>query len=224
MPNSSALRKLASHLIDVAAWLLPESQQSWARAMRADVLHIASDRSAVRWALGCVTTGMTQRIAVMTKIDANVPRWLLACEMLLCFGPLTLGWIDFVAGPSGIIQLDAQVLNKYFVGVPGGMVMLAMMLSGALLGAAGLAGMIAAGRYIVSGRVLQRTAAGVLIAAPLLLGIIFITGTVIISHDVNPAIAAWREWFLLSVLPALGAMHLASLRDGGPAASRPAIA
>jgi len=41
---------------------------------------------------------------------------------------------------------------------------------------------------------------------------------------VNPAIAAWREWFLLSVLPALGAMHLASLRDGGPAASRPAIA
>ena len=212
------MRRLASALMRGAARLMPAARTGWARAMRSEFDHIENDRKAFLWAAGCLLTGMTERMNTMIHGDLKISRWLLAPEMLLCFAPLTLLWLDGVDGNSGLWRLNGAVLHKYFIGVPGGMAFLVSMFAGVVLATIGPVALIAAFRMI-----LQRTPiknAGLrmaLIAAPVLYGLMSVTlrvlqiGTAAFDPGSPDAFDFWSGIFLLSMLPALGAAHVLRL-------------
>ena len=55
------VRDIASALMRLAMWLLPEERRQWAREMQAELNHVASDREALAWAFGCVLAGTRER-------------------------------------------------------------------------------------------------------------------------------------------------------------------
>jgi hypothetical protein len=159
--------------------------------------------------------------------NLRISRWLLTPEMLLCFVPLTLFWLDSIGGDSGIIRLDADIIHKYFVGVRGGTIELAAMLAGAILGALGPLGLIAALRLIVLNRPLRSAwLRRGLVIGPLLFGVLtLLAHAAIAGPDAFRARSLeafdfWSGMLLLSVLPALGAAHLLRLCPPIPAGDR----
>jgi hypothetical protein len=59
------MRRVALVLMRIAGWLMPASHAEWTEAMRAE-LHYLDDRRAVRWAIGCLTTGWSTRMEAVT--------------------------------------------------------------------------------------------------------------------------------------------------------------
>jgi hypothetical protein len=145
-------RWLAHALLRRAQKLLPTSRLEWAKAMQTELDHLENDGDALTWAMGCVVAGLMERISTMLAANLKISRWILLPEMLLCFVPLTLDWLDVIAGSSGIIQLNGHIIQKYFLHAPGGTFALVTMIAGAVLGTLGPLGLTAAFRLIVSGR------------------------------------------------------------------------
>ena len=151
----------------------------------------------------------------MIKGDLKIPRWLLTPEMLLCFLPLTLLWLDGIDGGSGLLRLNRELIQKHFIAVPGGSVFLFALISGVILATIGPIALVAALRLIIWGRPVRsawlRTA---LVAAPILYGVIALLARIVDLGDAAFSVAAsdgfdfWSGIVLLSVLPALGAAHL----------------
>jgi len=223
--HSAPVRRLALLLTRCAQQLLPARRKEWARAMHAELEHIEKDRDALWWAMGCFVTGIQERVYGMLTGNLKISRWILAPEMLLCFVPLTFGWLDGVGGHFGIIRLTREVIDKYVLGVPGGRVLLMQMLAIAILGVIGPLGLASAYRLIVLNRPLRtrwlRTA---LCLGPILFGLVALAarwandGTQGFSVRSVDAFDFWSGVLLLSVLPALGAVHL--LRAGSHAQER----
>jgi hypothetical protein len=155
---------------------------------------------------------------IMIKGDLKISRWLLTPELLLCFLPLTLLWLDAIDGRSGLLRLDRASIQKYFIGVPGGTVVLFALISGVILATIGPIALAAALRLIVWKRPVRsawlRTA---LVAAPVLYGVIALLarmadmGAAAFSVAVSDAFDFWSGIVLLAALPALGAVHLLRL-------------
>ncbi|HEY2780116.1 MAG TPA: hypothetical protein VGI90_05055 [Steroidobacteraceae bacterium] len=226
MNRKTTSRRIASVLMNWSARLLPPARTGWAKAMRAEFDHIDEDARAMSWAVGCLLTGVKQRMISMIHGDLKISRWLLAPEMLLCFAPLSLFWLDGIDGTSGLLRLNSAVIHKYFIGVPGGTAFLIAMYASVLLATIGPIALVAAFRMIVLRRPIANPGLRVaLIAAPILYGLMSITLRAIESGVTTLDLASadafdfWSGIFLLAVLPVLGAAHLLKL-SAMPSAER----
>jgi hypothetical protein len=185
--------------------------------MRSEFDHIDDAGHAFLWAVGCLLTGFKERMNTMLHGDLKTSRWLLASEMLLCFVPLTLLWLDGIDGRSGLLRLNSAMIHKYFIDVPGGMTFLIAMIGGVVLATIGPIALIAACRMILLGRPVKNTELRIgLIAAPILYGLMSVTfravetGAAAFDFGSADAFDFWSGMLLLSILPALGAAHLAA--------------
>jgi hypothetical protein len=219
-PPRSFAQALGAGLMRATERLLPPRRRVWAEAMRREYEHLER-REAMTWAAGCFLVGLKERIA-MIKGNLKISRWLLAPEMMLCFLPLTLLWLDGIDGASGLLRLSRATLEKNFIGAPGGTLFLVTMLAGVLFATIGPVGIITAVRAIlwrqpVNHPWLRRA----LVAAPLLYGVVALAARAaelgvggLLDFNVSDAFDFWSGMFLLSVLPALGAAHLIHQRAG----------
>jgi hypothetical protein len=220
---TTASRRIASALMRGTATLMPAARIGWMRAMRSEFDHIDNDRQAFLWAAGCLLTGFKERMATMIHGDLKISRWLLAPEMLLCFAPLTLLWLDGIDGRSGLLCLNGAVIHKYFIGVPGGTALLISMIAGVVLATIGPIALICAFRMIALRSPVKNAALRVaLIAAPFLYGLMNVTlravetGAAAFDFASADALDFWSGILLLSILPALGAAHLLRLSPRSP--------
>ncbi len=212
----SLLRRLAYGLIRFAAWLLPKNRADWARSMHSELHHLENDFEALIWALGCAVASLKEGLNAMTIGNLKISRWILVPEMALCFVPLTLAWLDGVFGMSGIIRLNMDVIQQYFIGSPAGVTALMTMFSTAILGVLGPVGLIMAIRLIVLDRSIRSRSLGMaLIGGPILIGIIHLARSLIIDKGLQ-IFDALALLLLFSILPAIGAAHLLYLGSSSP--------
>ena len=220
-PSANMARRFAIGLLNIALRLLPKSRGEWARAMRSEMHYLENDRRAVFWAAGCCIASIRERVNTMLTGNLRISPWLLWPEMILCFVPLSIGWLDSLFGPYGVIRLNVEVLHRHFIAAPGGEIVLAMMISGAILGVLGPIGLVTAFRVIVLHRPMRNPwLCTTLMAGPLLYGVVslvlrFAMGTSA-AFDLAAADAFdfWSGALLLSLLPALGAAHMVLLSPG----------
>ena len=210
-----AIRSFAARVLGYAEWLLPQGKAEWARAMRSELQHIDGDHEALKWALGCLLASIKMRSSAMVLGNFRVSRWVLALEMALCFVPLSLGWFDIVFGQSGVVRLNADIVERYFFAVPGGTTMLILIFATAILGVLGPVGVLLALRAIVLNQpVRSRQIAYAVIAGSVLVGAVLLAQTLLFGSIATvPEIAGMLIMF--SALPAAGMAHLAHL-GGAP--------
>jgi len=145
--------------------------------------------------------------------------------MLLCFGPLTLGWWDGIAGVSGLVRLIPVIEHGQLGRIPGGESYLALMICMTIISTAGPLGLILAFRSIVLGRGLRsRWLCGALIAGPLLWGASSLIGHGVPAPNADNAFDFWSGMLMLSVLPVCGALHLFHLSPGTPGSGSSVLA
>jgi hypothetical protein len=216
-------RRLTLALMRLATQLLPKTRADWARAMHAELDRIGDQQEAFAWALGCVLAGLKERINVMITSHPKISRWILAPEMLLCFIPLTIGWRDGIVGSSAIVRLDLYVVHRYFLDVPGGTLILIAMLTGVVMATVGPLGLFAAFRLIVWGRPPRSEwVRACLVIGPILYGLltlflrVAIDGFPSFGFRTDDAFDFWSGILLLSVLPALGAIHMLRIFPRNP--------
>lgn len=222
--SQTASRRLAAALMRGAAGLMPAARIGWTRAMRSEFDHIESDRQAFLWAAGCLLTGLKERMNTMIHGDLKISRWLLAPEMLLCFAPLTLLWLDGIDGRFGLLRLNGALLHQYFIDVPGGTALLISRLAGIVLATIGPIALMLALRVILRRGPIKNAGLRVaLLAAPILYGLMSVmlraieSGAAAFDPTAVDAFDFWSGIFLLSILPALGALHLLRLSAAHPA-------
>ena len=215
--DQSLLRRSAAALMRISALSLPPRRRDWAAAMRSEYEHIHADRQAFNWAAGCLLVSLKERM-IMIKGDLRVSRWLLTPEMLLCFVPLTLLWLDGIDGGSGLLRLNRAFIQKYFIAAPGGTMLLIALISGVILATIGPIALVAALRLILWGRPIRNAwLRAALVAAPLVYGVTAIFSRIVdiggaaFSAAASDAFDFWSGIVLLSLLPALGALHLLRL-------------
>src|SRR5690606_8296946 len=191
----------------------------WARAMSAElhhVQHIDGDYAALAWAIGCLISSIKVRANSMDVGNLRISRWVLAPEFALCFAPLTFGWLDVLFGMSGVVRLDWDIVERYFLAVPGGLTALSTIAAQAVLGVLGPIGLWFALRLVVLNRPLRNRALGAAMAAAVALIAIGVPG--------NPATlgSCGTEWDVARALtlfafpPAAGVLPL--LYPGRPSA------
>jgi len=198
---------MALALMRLAARLLPPVRAAWARAMLAEIYHLNGDTQALTWAVGCIAASLTMRIEAMIIGNLKISRWVLTPELLFCFTPLTLVWYDSIFGTSGIVQLNSEIVQRYFLNSTTGTIALIIMVTLSILGIFGPLGLVIAIRTIVQGRCL--TSKHLLIALctmPLSLGAIHFAGWLLMGTTIR--FDHWAGLILASLLPALGAMHM----------------
>jgi len=169
-------------------------------------------------AIGCVVAALRERANVVLIGNLKVSRWILVPEMLLCFVPLTVLWLDAIGGSSGIIRLNGDVIQRYFLDARGGTLALVTMIAEVILGTLGPLGLTAAFRLIVFGRTpSRRWFRTALVAGPNILGILTLITRVAIGGPGSLRFEAvvsfdlWSGILLLSALPSLGAAHMLRL-------------
>jgi hypothetical protein len=173
--------------------------------------------------MGCLVAASKERIVTMVTGNLKISRWILLPEMLLCFVPLTFGWLDAIGGSSDVMRLGGDAIQKRFLQVPGGSFILAALLAGAILGVLGPLGLTAAFRLVFSGHPPRNqwlwTA---LFAGPIAYGVltVFIRlalgGSGALALNAADSFDFWSGVLLLSALPALGAAHMLRLAPPSP--------
>jgi hypothetical protein len=181
--------RLAIRLVRHAGKVLPPNREHWADAMAAELAHIPENAAALKWAVGCVVAGYSERIKAMTNLRPGISRWVLSLEMLICLAPLTLAFV--------LIMFNLKLMSGRDA---------ALDLSVALVGPIGS---VAAFKAIALNRpalpAATSWALSILAAWTLLaygLHILDYSGGAI------PALDWWREFILLALLPALAVAHL----------------
>jgi hypothetical protein len=204
---------LASVCLRIAARLLGKQHEVWARAMRAELDYVAeTQRSA--WAFGCLIAAIHQRFVSMQTGTLRISRSVLLIEMVLCFLPLTLGWLDVVFGGFGVLQLNSSIIETHL-----STSILGMMLGAAVVGCVGPIGLFLTLRAVTTGDGLRNRNLGLAMIAGIAA---YAIASVILRLVAGPgAYAADASFILLIiVLPTIGIAHLMYLAT--PA--RPALA
>ena len=211
---------LAGALVELACLLLPEERRHWAQAMRAEVAHL-SGHAALGWATGCLTTAIKQRLFPMQTGTLRISRWILLLELVACFLPLTMGWFDAVAGESGVIRLNGELIEKYFLDTPHDTLILAMMFGGAVIGVTGPIGLLLGLRAAFTGRCLRSRALGVAMIAG---ATVYAAGQIALLMLYGPGAYAvtFGALVLFLFLPVAGTLHLMYLAK--PAVATPSVA
>lgn len=195
-----------------ARWLMPAGSTDWIDAMEAECSLIGDETREVRWALGSLSVALTKRFKVMLIGDLKISRWVLAPELLLCFGPLAFGWTDVVWGVSGVTTLNAEVVQQYFLNTPRGTFMLIYMLLEAVLGILGPIALVLGTAFVIFNRpILSRRVAAALLAIAGGIALIFTARLVFdfIAPDSVPNFGGFAGVMLLfSILPAVGLTHM----------------
>lgn len=181
--------KAARGLVKHAARISPPERTEWAQAMINELDYLASDMSAVRWALGCIWVCYSERIRTMVRSLKSLPRWVLVLEMLVCFLPLTL--------------LFSAVVQR---GLHGGFAPPEALLYGSasILGPLGLA---AALRSIFTPSASMSRAA-ILALCLLAAWTLAAYAAQILTFGQSHLADWWREFVLIAVLPLLAVLHV----------------
>lgn len=184
--RNPVVRNLAVHLAAHAGRVLPRGREEWARAMRHETQHLAGDRAALTWALGCVVASYTERLKTMIDGDVRISRWVLALEMLCCFTPLTFLFIETVLNFG---RLDGRIAT--------------LALTATLIGPLGL---LTAFKMVV----LNRPSLSRFFAAALSATVAWTAVVVSVHHlSLGKPNADWLQSFvLIAVLPVVGIAHL----------------
>lgn len=85
-------RRIAIALLKLASKMLPPARREWARDMRGELDVVKSDHAALSWAFGCVLASIQERVLAMMNLSGRISRPVLMLEWLMCFVPLTLLW------------------------------------------------------------------------------------------------------------------------------------
>jgi hypothetical protein len=107
-------RSIARTVVDLAAWSLPTHRADWAAAMRAELECAGNHRSALVWALGCLRTGINERLLACSLFDTRAIRWMLAlwlgyrAEDTLCDVALVLSRKAPQLGLTNLLSRCAQ--------------------------------------------------------------------------------------------------------------------
>lgn len=212
--------RVALSLTAHAARILPPERREWSQAMIAEVDHSPNAGAAMRWAMGCIFAGYMERVRSMSRRIGQLSRWVLSLEMLLCFAPLTIAWLDGLFGVSGIIPLSMNVAHRHSVGVPGGTLILPAAIARVILATVGPISFIAAFRLLVLGRSMRGKWLRVaMVTCPILYGLLDVYlrfafgGSGAFRFD---TVDFWSGMLLLTVLPTIGVAHLLRL---GPLSS-----
>lgn len=151
----------------------------------------------------------------------KISPWILCPELMLCFVPLSIGWLDSVFGGFGVTRLNFDVVQRYFLSAPGGQIALAMMITLAFFGVLGPVSLIAAFRLVVLGHPVQsRWLRAAMVVGPLLYCVLTLMfrfaagGSAAFSFNAVDAFDYWSGALLLSFLPAVGAAHMLLLGPG----------
>lgn len=139
----------------------------------------------------------------------GVSRWIFAFEML-CFVPLTIGWWDALAGDSGVVRLNGEIISRYFLDDAHSQFILAMMLANTVIGIIGPIGLLLGGRFLLTGQGLRARSAGfAMIGALLVAGAAWIVARV--AWGDGAYAASFSSMLLLVILPAAVIWHLMEL-------------
>jgi hypothetical protein len=117
-------RRVALRLVRHAAFVLPRGAASWGVAMQHEIEHIDSDRDALRWAVGCVSTGYLRRLASLSVVHTAAIRWLLVVFIASWTAPaflaISLFRLKLTGESSTVPLLDALPTWSFvFDGVAG---------------------------------------------------------------------------------------------------------
>ncbi|HEY2465926.1 MAG TPA: hypothetical protein VGI32_17835 [Steroidobacteraceae bacterium] len=182
-------RQVARGLVKHAAMVSPGERAEWTQAMINELDYLSPDRSAVGWALGCISVCYSERIRAMLRPFESLPRWVFVLEMLVCFLPLTL--------------LFSAVAQR---GLHGGFTPQAALLYGSatILGPLGL---VAALRSSLSksAEMSRAVIAGLCVLAVWTLAAY---SAQIVTFGQSHLSDWWREFVLIAVLPILAVLHL----------------
>ena len=169
--------------------------------MLAELHHCDSDGAALKWAIGCLIAALRERIASMVRGDLRISHWIAVPEMLLCFAPLTIGWLDAaralgsMAGGAGFVS-SGTVLSAA---------------AALVLATTGPVGSLAALRVLLLGRISHaRWLPKVLLFGSIINGLVLLA-TAARGGGAFGSLEDFDFWcglVLLSALPALGAAHL----------------
>lgn len=196
------VRKAAFRLVKHAAWVSPPNREEWSRAMLHELDHIPRGASALRWALGCAFVSYLERMDIMTRSLGELPRWLLSIEMAVCLVPLT-GL--FVA----ILTTTARGVMPLGFGIVSGSV--------ALLGPVAL---------VVTLRLAHASNARVGRTTTMLLALLaawtVLAGSVQVLRS-GTFLATWRDYVLITLLPALAVTHLLQVNSARRAMAAPRV-
>jgi hypothetical protein len=100
--TDNLVRRLALAVTEHAMRVLPPDRSSWARAMRQEIDHIDSDRSALRWAVGCLLASYRERVRAMDPLQTPLARSILA---------LVIGFEAFRAWFAPLMVLSYRLGN-----------------------------------------------------------------------------------------------------------------
>ncbi len=152
----------------------------------------------------------------MSRIAKPLTPWVLFLELMLCFVPLTYGWLDATFGASGVVHLNSEVIDRYLLEVPVSGGIIALMIAGACVGVIGPIGLALAGRAVFAGAgPTNRIAGTIMIAAVALFGLASIVLRLVAGKG---AYAATPDFLILIVvLPIVGIAHLMWMARGAPA-------
>lgn len=200
---------LASVCLRLAAWLLGRQHEDWARAMRAELDHVAETERA-GWALGCLIAAIHQRFVSMQTGTLRISRSVLLLEMILCFLPLTLGWLDAVFGTFGVWHLNTSIIEKHFLTTPLNTGILGMMIGASVIGCIGPIGLFLTLRAVTTGTGLRSRGLGIVMIAGVAA---YAAASLILQLVAGPGASAADASFVLLIvlLPIIGITHLMHL-------------
>ena len=208
----------------LAAWLLRRDHREWALAMRAELPHLADNQERLHWAFGCLAAAIKQRVTPMVNGTLRIARWVMLIETIGLFGPLTLAWFEFTFGASGIVRLNAEIIEKVFLNQPGGTYTLILWYAVTVTGLIGAFGLFLGLRYVVLGRALGSRALGITMIAILMIPTILGTLVNLFMGPVGPA-PNLGIFIMFVAAPIAGFAHLLYLaKPGGPAPAAAAVA
>ncbi|HEV7607128.1 MAG TPA: hypothetical protein VGO61_07315 [Steroidobacteraceae bacterium] len=201
------MKILTSICLRIAEWLLRKERGDWARAMRAELPHLDNEQERFRWAFGCLIAAIKQRFAPMDNGTLRISRWVMFIETIGLFGPLTLAWYEFTFGPSGLVRLNSDLIERNFLSQPGGTYLLILWYAVTITGLIGALGLLLGLRYVWSGQALRNRALGLTLIAILLAPTVFGMVANLIMGPIGPE-PNFGIAIMFVVAPAFGLAHL----------------
>ena len=196
-------RRIATALLTLSSRVLPEERREWVRSMRGELDAMKSDREALSWAFGCVVASVQERAFAMLNSNGRISRPVLMLEWLMCFVPLTTLWAIAV---TLVVTRDSSPAALY---------------AAAAFGALGPIALIVSLTATATKRKLQTRT----IARALVVGFAVMVSLQNSSNALRDDVEwQWLQFdlgtfFLLSLLPLLGALHFDRLARANPDAA-----
>jgi hypothetical protein len=166
--------------------------------MRGELEAVQSNRAALSWAFGCVMASVQERVLTMLNSNHGISRPVLMLEWLMCFVPLTLLWAIVM---TLIITRDSSPAALYAAAAFGTLGPIALIVS-------------------LIATVTKRKVDTRRIARALVVGF----AVMVLLQILSSALRTNVEWqwlrfdlgtfFLLSLLPLVGALHFDRLAHG----------